>query len=74
MAGLVGRITFGKVFPGRSGAKYPKDAVQDVARITPGPPSSILSSRWVWDKRLQHFPLLICEVHALLCFSCWKGI
>lgn len=64
MASLVGRVAFGQVLPGRTRAQYPEDAVQDVARISPGPASSIFSSRWVWDKRLQHFPLLVCEVHA----------
>jgi hypothetical protein len=27
VASLVGRVAFGKVFPGRSGAQYPEDAV-----------------------------------------------
>jgi hypothetical protein len=66
MASLVGRIAFGEVFPGRSGAKYPEDAVQDVAWVSPWSASSIFSLRWSWNKRLQYFPLLVCEVHAAL--------
>jgi hypothetical protein len=64
--GLVGRVAFGKVLPGRPGAQYPEDAVQDIAWVSPGPASSVFSSRWLWDKKLQYFPLLVCEVHAAL--------
>jgi hypothetical protein len=64
MASLVGRVAFWKIFPGRPGAQYPEDTVQDVARVSPGPASSVFSSRWLWDKRFQYFPLLVCEVHA----------
>src|SRR5215217_2424841 len=64
MASLVGRVAFRKVLPGRARTQYPEDGVQEVARISPGPASAIFSSRWVWDKRLQHFPLLVGEVHA----------
>jgi hypothetical protein len=74
VAGLVGRVAFGKVLPGRPGAQYPQDAVQDLAWVSPGPASSVFSSRWLWDKRLQYFPLLVCEVHSLRCFSYWKDI
>jgi hypothetical protein len=66
VAGLVGRVAFGKVLPGRPGAQYPEDAVQDIAWVSPGPASSVFSSRWLWDKKLQYFPLLVCEVHAAL--------
>jgi hypothetical protein len=59
VASLVGRVAFWKVLPGSSRTHYPEDAVQDVARISPGPASSIFSSRWIRDKRLQHFPLLV---------------
>ena len=61
---MVRRVAFGQVLPGRTRAQYPEDAVQDVARISPGPASSIFSSRWVRDKGLQHFPLLVGEIHA----------
>jgi hypothetical protein len=66
MRGLIGWIAFRKVLPGSAGAEYPEDSVQDVARISPGSASSVFSSRWIWDKRLQHFPLLVGEVHDLL--------
>jgi hypothetical protein len=66
MTGLIGWVAFGKVLPGRSGAQYPEDAVQDVARIPPGSASPVFSPRWIRDKRLQHFPLLVGEVHAPL--------
>jgi hypothetical protein len=65
VTGLVGRVALGEVFPGCSGAQYPEDAVEDVAWVSPGPASSIFSSRWIRNKRLQHFPLLVCEIHAL---------
>jgi hypothetical protein len=66
VAGLVGWIAFGEILPGCSGAKYPEDAVENIAWVSPGSASTIFSSRWVGHKRLQHFPLLIGEVHALL--------
>jgi hypothetical protein len=66
MAGLVGRVAFGKVLPGRSGAQYPEDAVQDIAWVPPGSASAVFSSRRIRDKGFQHFPLLVREVHARL--------
>jgi hypothetical protein len=74
VAGLVGRVAIWEVLPGSPGAQYPEDAVQDIAWVSPGPAPPIFSSRWLWDKRLQYFPLLVCEVHSLHCFSHWKGI
>jgi hypothetical protein len=64
MAGLVGRVAFRKILPGSARTHYPEDAVQNVARISPGPASAIVSSRWIRDKRLQYFPLLVGEVHV----------
>ena len=64
MAGLVGRVTFEKVLPGCSGAQNPEYGVQNIARISPGSAPTVFPSRWVWDKRLQHFSLLVCEVHT----------
>jgi hypothetical protein len=32
----------------------------------PGFASSVFPARWIRDKRLQHFPLLVGEVHTLL--------
>ena len=66
MASLVGWVAFGEVLPGCSGAKYPEDAVEDVARISPGPAPPIFSSRWCWDQWLQYLPLFVGEVHAAL--------
>jgi hypothetical protein len=63
---LVGRVAFGQILPGRSGAQYPEDSVEDVAWISPGSSSSVFSSRWIWDEWLQYVPLLVCEVHAAL--------
>jgi len=31
-----------------------------------GSASSVFPARWIRDKRLQHFPLLVGEVHTLL--------
>jgi hypothetical protein len=66
MAGLVGRVAFGKILPGRSGAQYPEDAIQDVAWVPPGSASPVFPSRRIRDKGLQYFPLLVREVHARL--------
>jgi hypothetical protein len=66
VAGLVGRVAFWEILPGRSGAQYPEDTVEDLAWISPGSSSSVFSSRWIWDEWLQYFPLLVCEVHAAL--------
>jgi hypothetical protein len=63
---LVGRVAFWEILPGRSGAQYPEDTVEDLAWISPGSSSSVFSSRWIWDEWLQYFPLLVCEVHAAL--------
>ena len=63
---MVGRVAFGQILPGRSGAQYLEDTVEDVAWISPGSSSSVFSSRWIWDEWLQYVPLLVCEVHAAL--------
>ena len=70
---LVGRVAFGEILPGCSGAKYPEDAVEDIARISPRPAPPILSLRWRWDQWLQYLPLLFGEVHALF-HSCQKDV
>jgi hypothetical protein len=64
VAGLVGRVAFGKVLPGRSGAQYPQDAIENVPRISPGSASAIFPARGIRDEWLQYFSLLLCEVHA----------
>ena len=66
MAGLVGWVAFWKVFPGRSSAKYPENAVQDVPWVSPGSSPTVFSARRLGDKRLQHFPLLVGEIQVLL--------
>jgi hypothetical protein len=66
VAGLVGWITLREVLPRSAGAKYPKDAVEDIARVPPGSASAVFSARRFRDERLQYFPLLVGELHALL--------
>jgi hypothetical protein len=63
---LVGRVAFGQILPGRSGAQYPEDSVEDVAWISAGSSSSVFSWRWIWNEWLQYVALLVCEVHVAL--------
>jgi hypothetical protein len=66
VAGLVRWVAFWEVFPGRSCAKYPEDAVQDIARIFGRSSPAIFPARRLGDERLEYLPLLVGEVHALL--------
>jgi hypothetical protein len=52
MAGLVGRIALGKIFPGSSGAQDPEDAIEYVSRVSPRPASTVGSARRMSNKRL----------------------
>jgi len=67
VAGLIGRISRWKIFPRRTGAKNPKHAVQDVARIAIRPASNALLHRFLdGEQRPQKRPLLFGEVHRNL--------
>jgi len=41
VASLVGRVAFGQVVTGGAGAQDPKGAVEDLARLSPGPAASV---------------------------------
>jgi hypothetical protein len=56
VAGLVGRVALGKVFPRRSSTQYPQDGVENISGISPGSASAVFSLRGIWDEWLQHFP------------------
>jgi hypothetical protein len=61
---LVRRIARRKIFPRRSGAKDPQDAVQNVPRIPKRPsPDALLDRLFLREKWLKYSPLLFGEVH-----------
>ena len=64
VAGLVGRVTLGQIAPGCSGAQDPKNAVEDVAGVSPGPTPAIRSTRRLGDQRFQHLPLLVGKIQV----------
>jgi hypothetical protein len=63
VAGLVGWVALGQVVPRSTGAKYPEDAVQDVAWVSPGPALAVCAVRGIRDQRFHDFPLLVGKVH-----------
>jgi len=49
VAGLVGWVAFGEILPGSTGAKYPEDGVENIARVSPGSARAVFSARRLWD-------------------------
>ncbi len=62
MVGLERGVSVGEVRPGRTGAQYPHDAVEDGAAAFPRPPSPVRSCSWFWNKRVEDIPLFIGQI------------
>jgi len=64
LASLVWRISLWQVFPRRTGLQTSEDGVQYLPWIFPG---AFPLARWgaflLWQKRFQHSPLLVCQIH-----------
>jgi len=60
MACLERRIFLRHFSPLRSGAEHPKHAVENSARVMPGPASIISPPRWT-QHRLDHLPLFVSQ-------------
>lgn len=67
MARLVRRVALTrKVLPARPAAKDPQNAVQDLSRISPRAPATVLASSWLPNPRGHERPLLFRQTHAKL--------
>jgi hypothetical protein len=64
MAGLAGRETREQVLPAGTTAENPEDAIQDFARISPGPTTAVGATWGLWNKRLNDQPLLVGQFFA----------
>src|SRR5215204_5962472 len=62
MAGLVGWIAFRQVAPRDASTQDPQDAVQDVARVSPGLSFAVRPERRIGYQGLQDLPLLVGKV------------
>ena len=65
MTGLIRRIPIGQVLPGAPVRKDPQDAIQDVARIAPGPTPPIAPQPRFRQQRCEDGPLRVSQVHAV---------
>jgi hypothetical protein len=63
MHGLIRSVARGQVLPGSASAQNPQNPIESATLIAPRTPSLILSDRIGRDEFLDHFPLLLCEVH-----------
>ena len=63
MAGLVRGIAPRQVLPGGAGLEDPEDPVQHIARVPPGPSTTIGPDPRLREHGGKHRPLLIGEVH-----------
>ncbi len=67
VARLVGRVSLArKVLPACPAAKNPQNAVQDISRISPRAPATVLASPWLPNPRGHERPLLFRQTHAKL--------
>jgi len=67
VTGLIRRISWRQILPGRTGAQNPEHAHQDIAWIAIGPAADAELRRLLDGKqRLQHRPLIFGEVHLNL--------
>jgi len=59
---LIGTIPSGQILPGCARAKYPKNAIENLAAIAPGPTSPIGANRVFEQDYFDEVPLLFGQV------------
>jgi hypothetical protein len=57
-------VAFGQVVPRGAGTRNPKDAVEDISRISPRSTTTVGPAKWIEDQRFEHFPPFVGQVHA----------
>jgi hypothetical protein len=65
MTRLIRRVSVGQIFPRRSGAQDPQDAIQHIAGIAPRSPAAIAAEARRREQRFEDGPLRVSEVHAV---------
>ena len=53
MASLIGWVLIGQVMPGSAGAQNPKDAVEDISRISPRSTTTVDSAKRIGNQRFE---------------------
>jgi hypothetical protein len=64
MTRLIGRITVGQVLPLGARPQDPQDAVEDLPRLAPGPPTAIRTPWRFRNNRLEDGPLFISQIYG----------
>lgn len=65
MAGLIGRVAAGQVFPRRTCPKNPEDAIPHIPRIPPRAAAAIATEARLRQQRFQNGPLRVGQIHAV---------